>query len=280
MDQRRGIFFAMMLVAAWTMLLFLFLPNFVAVPVSLTPERYLSMPGGEISLRHYIKLFTDAAWLSSIADSFIIGLGAMALAVVLGTLCAVGIWRLASRWSEAMLGLALMPLIVPPIVSALAFYRLYIDLGWLDTYHGMIVAHTILAVPYVVITVSASLANFDPKLEQAARNLGASMGQTLRFVIVPQIMPGILSGAVFAFATSWDELVVTLFITSRAVFTLPRRMWDGIREHVDPTIAAAATALLLLTLIAIAVVVYWAWRRQRATAIGQSIEQQVTASTA
>lgn len=265
MDERRGPFFTLMLVAAWTALLFLFLPNFVAVPVSLTPERFLSLPTDELSLRHYVKLFTDPAWLSSIRDSLIIAVGAMGVAVVLGTLCAVGLWRLASRWTEAIFGLALTPIIVPPIVSALAFYRLYIDLRWLDTYHGMIIAHAILAVPYVVITVSASLANFDPRLEQAARNLGASMGQTLRHVIVPQIMPGILSGAVFAFVASWDELVVTLFITSRAVFTLPRRMWDGIREHVDPTIAAAATALLALTLLGILVHLYWTqWRARPA----------------
>lgn len=265
MERRRGWFFGVVLALSWALLLFLFLPNFVAVPVSLTPERFLSLPHGGVSLRHYVKLFTDEEWLSSIGDSLIVAVGATLASVALGTLCAVGLWRLASRWSGAIMGLALMPIIVPPIVSALAFYRLYIDLRLLDTYLGMIVAHTILAVPYVVITVSASLSNFDLRLEQAARNLGASLGQTLRLVILPSIVPGMLSGAVFAFITSWDELVVTLFITSRGIFTLPRRIWDGIREHVDPTIAAAATSLLLLTLAGILLHLLWRHLRRPVT---------------
>lgn len=264
MERRGDWFTAVALALAWTVLMFVLLPNFVAVPISLTPERFLSLPEDALSLRHYVNLFTNPQWLSAIGQSFVIALASMCLAVALGTLCAIGLWRIASRWSEAILGLTLMPIIVPPIVSALAFYRLWIDLGLLDSYLGMIVAHTILAVPYVVITVSASLANFDLKLEQAARSLGASMGQTLRHVILPGVAPGIYSGAVFAFITSWDELVVTLFITSRAIFTLPRRMWDGIREHVDPTIAAAATSLLLLTLIVIVMQFLLARRRAKA----------------
>ena len=123
---------------------------------------------------------------------------------------------------------------MPTIVSALAFYRIFVDLRLLDSLPGVILAHAVLSVPYVVITVSTSLANFDLRLEQAARNLGASLGQTLRYVILPCIAPGVLSGAVFAFIQSWDEIVVTLFITSLKVFTLPRRMWDGIREQADP----------------------------------------------
>jgi putative spermidine/putrescine transport system permease protein len=142
----------------------------------------------------------------------------------------------------------LVPLIVPSIVYALGYYRMWIDLRLLDTFTGVILVHVVTGLPYVVITVSTSLANFDPRLEQAARNLGASMGQTLRMVIVPCIMPGILSGAIFAFVHSWDEIVVLLFITSRRLYLLPRAMWAGINENVDPTIAAVATVLMLATL--------------------------------
>jgi len=113
------------------------------------------------------------------------------------------------------------------------------------------VAHTLLALPYVLITVSAALATVDLRQEQASRSLGASLWQTIRWVILPQIVPGVATGAVFAFIVSWDEIVVTLFIASRAVYTLPRKMWDGINEQVDPTIAAAATVLFLVTLVAI-----------------------------
>ncbi len=118
---------------------------------------------------------------------------------------------------------------------------------------GLIIAHTILATPMVLITVSASLANFDPKLEHASRNLGASNWTTMRRVILPSIRPGVFAGALFAFILSWDEIVVTLFISKFDVYTLPRRMWNGIRENTDPTVAAAAVVLIAITLIAFAI---------------------------
>lgn len=254
--------FALVLVAAWTVLLFLFLPIFIAAPLSLTPERFLILPRDEISWRNYENLFTNPVWVNSIWQSLVIACAATVLATTLGTLCAVGLWRIASRASELVRAFVLLPLIVPAIVSALAFYRIYVDLRLIDSYAGVILAHTILAVPYVVITVSTALANFDLRLEQAARNLGASLGQTLRQVILPNIMPGVLSGGVFAFILSWDEIVVTLFITSLRIFTLPLRMWDGIREQADPTIAACATALILLTILGI--LLHLLLRRERA----------------
>lgn len=248
-ERNRG--FGVVLALAWAVLVFLLLPGFVTVPFSLTPERYLSLPTAGVSLQHYINLVTNEKWVSSIVQSLAVASLTTLFAVLLGTLCAIGLWRLGSRWSEHLRSFILLPLIVPAVVSAIAFYRLFVWLGLLDTYPGIVLAHTILAAPFVVITVSTSLANFDPQLERAARGLGATLAQTVRRVILPAIAPGVLAGAVFSFITSWDELVVTLFITSLRVFTLPRRMWDGIREHIDPTIAAAATSLLLLTLVGI-----------------------------
>jgi putative spermidine/putrescine transport system permease protein len=247
---------ALISIVTWMVLLFLLLPLFVVTPFSFTPSRHLSLPEGSLSLRHYTNVFTSEEWLSSIGQSFFIASCTTAIAVVLGTLCAIGLWRIASRISEIVQGLILMPIIVPPIVSALAFYRFWVDLRLLDSYIGIILAHTILGVPFVVITVSTSLANFDLKLELAARNLGASMSKTLYHIILPNIMPGVLAGAIFAFILSWDEVVVTLFITSLNIFTLPRRMWDGIREHADPSIAACATVLIFLTLVAIVVYIF------------------------
>jgi len=168
--------------------------------------------------------------------------------VALGTLAAYGCWRLASRLASFVRALMLLPLIVPSIVHAIGFFRMWIDLDLLDSFPGVILAHTITSLPYVVITVSASLANFDIRLEQAARNLGASLGQTIRLVIVPCALPGILSGALFAFVHAWDEIVVLLFITSRRVYLLPRAIWNGINDNVDPTIAAIATVMILVTL--------------------------------
>jgi len=236
--------------AAWVLLFFLVAPVLIALPVSLTPKRFLSMPKGEYSLRHFEKLFSSPEWMMSFAQSAIIGLATAALATLLGTLCAIGLWRLSSRAGEVLRAVLLLPLVVPPIIAAMAFYRLMVPLGLIDTYAGVILAHTVLAAPLVLITVSASLAGFDVRLEQASRNLGASGLTTMRRVILPAIRPGVVAGAVFAFIASWDEIVVTLFLTKFDVYTLPRRIWNGIRENTDPTVAAAAVVLIVITLLA------------------------------
>jgi len=248
---------------AWLFLAFLVLPALIAIPVSLTPKRYLSFPEDSVSLRHFEKFFTSPDWLSSFYQSAVIATSTALLATVLGTLCAIGLWRVTSKYSEAVRALLLLPLIIPQIISAMAFYRLWIPLGLLDNYAGLILAHTILATPMVLITVSASLANFDPSLEQASRNMGANGWTTMRRVILPSIKPGVLAGALFAFILSWDEIVVTLFISKFNVYTLPRRIWNGIRENTDPTVAAAAVVLIAITLVAFWVSFLLARRRAR-----------------
>ena len=180
-----------------------------------------------------------------------IGAGATAVALLAGGLCAIGCWRLAGTLGSAIRLLMLAPLIVPTIVQAVGMYRLWAWLGLYDSYAGLIIAHAILGIPYVVITTSTALASIDPRLEQAARGLGATLAQTVRLVIAPNILPGLLSGALLAFATSFDELIIALFLTSRAIATLPKRIWEGIQDDVDPTIASAAMLLILLTLILI-----------------------------
>ncbi len=272
MEDRLTWRFAAILVLTWAILLFLFLPILATIPVSFTPGRFLEVPAlGDYSLHQYTTLLSSEAWLNSILQSAVIASISTAIAVILGTSAAIGLWRVSSGFAELIRGFVLMPIIVPPVVSALAFYRLCVDLRIFDSYAGMVLAHTILIVPFVVITVSASLANFNYRLEQAARNLGASVGQTLRYVILPNIKPGIFSGAIFAFVLSWDEIIVTLFITSRAIFTLPRRIWSGIRENLDPVVAAVATMLIALTLIAIVAYLILEWRRTRgASAVAES----------
>jgi putative spermidine/putrescine transport system permease protein len=257
--------FVLVLVATWTVLVYMLAPMFAATPVSLTPTRYLAIPAAsEISLRHYENLFTNPKWLHSIWQSTYIATLSTIIAVVTGTLAAIGLWRLASRMSELLRAFILLPIIVPAIVSALAFFRIFADLGILDTVPGVVLAHAVLAAPYVVITVSTSLANFDLKLEQAARNLGATMREALWLIVLPNVMPGVLSGAIFAFILSWDEIVVTLFVSRLQVFTLPRRLWDGMRDQYDPTIAACATTLILLTVAGIVIHLFWsAARRHR-----------------
>ena len=253
-------------IAAWVILSILIIPSLVAFPVSITSKTYLSLPWEGVSLQHFRNLFTSAEWMSSFAQSLVIALASSALATLLGTLASIGLWRLSGRFIETLRAFLLLPLMVPPIISAMAFYRWWVPMGLIDSYLGIILAHSILAIPMVVITVSAALANFDQKLEQASRSLGASLATTIRRVILPAIRPGIVAGALFAFILSWDEIVVTLFISKFDVFTLPRRLWNGMRENTDPTVAAAAVVLICATLIILVAFAIFSRKRNDETA--------------
>jgi putative spermidine/putrescine transport system permease protein len=222
---------------ACTVLVFLMAPMLVVFPVSVTDQRFLAFPHENISFAHYGKVLTGGGWLGAIGQSLIIAVASTVIDVVVGTLCAIGCWRLASRSSE------------PVRTLTLGVYKLYVDIGLLDSYLGVILAHTVTGLAYPVITVSAALAGFDIRLEQAARTLGASLGQTTWRIIVPNVTPGILSGAIFAFIHSWDETVMVLFIAGRTVYTLPRRIWNDINENLDPAIAAVAVMLIGVTLL-------------------------------
>jgi len=233
---------------AWATALYMLLPLTIVLPVSLTDQRFLSLPRHELSGQYYRNLFTSPLWLDAMAQSFWIACAATLIAVTCGTLCAIGCWRLARRSTEFIRALMLLPLIIPSIVYAIGLYRYFAWAGLLDTFLGVALAHGVTGVPYVIVTVSTALAAFDPRLEQASRGMGASLRQTLTWVILPRIMPGIVSGAIFAFIHSWDELLIVLFIASRNVYTLPRRIWNGINENLDPTMAAVAVLLVVMTL--------------------------------
>jgi putative spermidine/putrescine transport system permease protein len=247
--------------AAWLVALFLVLPGLVSIPVSLNDSRFIAMPQGSLSLRHFEDLFSGGGWLDSMGQSAIIAIIVTILSVAIGTACAIGLWRLSGTLAVLISALVLTPMILPAIVSGLALYRMWVMLGLYDSWTGVIIAHVILAVPFVVITVTTSLSMIDARLEQASRSLGASPRTTALRIILPNIKGGVLTGAVFAFITSWDEIVVTLFVSSRTVYTLPRRMWDGIRENIDPTVAAVATVLIAATTIVVAGALLQALRR-------------------
>ncbi|HTZ80067.1 MAG TPA: ABC transporter permease [Stellaceae bacterium] len=271
--QRIGWRFGIILALAWMVLCYLLLPLLIVVPVSFTDERYLSLPQHALSLRHYRDVFSGTFWLPSIVQSLFVCTISTIVAVTLGTLATYGCWRLSSRLANAVRALMLLPLIVPSVVHAIGFFRMWIDLDLLDSFPGVILAHIITSMPYVVITVSASLAGIDVRLEQAARSLGASLFQTLRMVILPNIMPGVLSGAVFAFVQAWDEIVVLLFITSRHVYLLSRAIWDGVNENIDPAIAAVATLMIVLTFAGLLIGRAWSARLEERSgkALGDAV---------
>jgi len=231
-------------VIAWAVTCFLALPVLIMLPISLTPNRYLSLPEDGVSLRHYRSLWEDPRWLESIGDSLFVAVCAAALAVILGASFAIGIWRRGGMAERVLQPIMLAPMIVPPIVHSVAFYKGWAAVGLLDTYTGLILVHAMKGTPFVILTVAAALANFDPRTEQAARSLGASAWRTMAWVVLPQIKGGLLSGAIFAFFISWDEIIVALFITMRQVYTLPRRIWDGLEDNIDPAIAALGTLMI------------------------------------
>lgn len=234
---------------AGAVLFYLAVPVLVVIPLSFSSGLYLSFPPPGFSLRWYSRFFADPAWTGAAWLSIWVGLVVMALAVLLGTPAAFALVRGRFRGAGLVNGFVLTPVIVPGIIVAVGVYFFYARIGLVGSPLGLILAHTCLAVPFVVINVSATLYGFDERLEHAAMSLGATPFATFREVTLPLIRPGILAGAVFAFITSFDELLVALFVSGSSAVTLPRRMWDQIRFNIEPTIAAVSTLLITLTVL-------------------------------
>ena len=247
--------------------LFLTAPILVIVPLSFNVEPYFTFTEGMLSLdpqayslRWYRTVAEDPQWLRALANSLVIGFAATALATALGTLAALGLSNPAMPGRSLAMSLLISPMVTPVIISAAGMFFFYSDLGLAQTYPGLILAHTALGTPFVVITVTATLSGFDPNLTRAAASLGAGPVRTFRRVQLPLITPGVISGALFAFATSFDEVVTVLFIGGLDQRTIPRQMWAGIREQISPAILAVATLLIAFALL-LMVVVEWLRRR-------------------
>jgi len=239
-------------VSSVLVLVFLLAPILAIVPLSVNESRFLTYPMTGFSWRWYADLGTDPRWGRALVNSAIIGIASTALSMVLGTLAAIGLNRARFPGHGLVTALVLSPMIVPVVISAVGFYLFYAPLGLTGTYLGLILGHTALAVPFVVVTVSATLANFDHGLMRAAANLGASPLTAFRRVMMPLIAPGLAAGALFAFATSLDEVVMVLMVAGPDQRTLPREMFSGIRENISPTITAIATILIILAVALLA----------------------------
>ena len=235
-------------------LLFLVAPILIIVPLSFSSGSFFHYPLPGFSMRWYRDFFTSSFWLPSVWNSLIVGSAATLLATVLGTLAALGIWRSRFPGQALVLALLISPMVVPSIIVAVGVYFAFAPLGLTDGYAGLILAHTTLAVPFVVVTVLATLSGFDRTLLRAAASLGATPVTTFRRVTLPLILPGVLSGAVFAFAASFDEVVVALLLAGPGQRTLPRQMFAGINDNISLTITAAATMLIAVSLMLMVVV--------------------------
>ncbi len=248
-------------------LLFLVAPIVVVFPLSLSSGELLVLPAPGYSLRWYEDFFTSSRWLSATWNSFVVGIATMILATLLGTLAAFGIFLGRFPGKALLLAILSLPMVTPVIVTAIAMYFSLSLVGLGSTLTGLILAHTVLSVPFALLTVLASLQTFDQNLLRAAASLGANPAIAFRRVVLPLIAPGVATGALFAFATSFDELIVALFIASPGQFTLPRQMYAGLREFLSPTIAAAAVLLILFSVLLLALNEFI---RKRAQARGAS----------
>jgi putative spermidine/putrescine transport system permease protein len=238
---------------------FLIIPILVIMPLSFntvpfftfTPEMLSLDPDG-FSLRWYNDFFSSLNWRGAVKNSVIIAFFATILATTLGTVAALGLSRPYMPYKTVIMALLISPMIVPLIISAAGMYFFYSKIGLASTHLGVILAHTALGTPFVVITVTATLVGFDHSLTRASAMLGATPTRTFFKVIVPLIRTGVISGGLFAFITSFDEVVVVLFIASFEQRTIPWQMFSGIREQISPTILAVATLLIIVSVMLLA----------------------------
>ena len=223
--------------------------SFNAVPFFTFTEAMLSFDPAGYSTKWYREFFSSLNWQGAVKNSFIIAFFATIISTTLGTTAALGLSRSEMPAKTLIMGILISPMVVPIIIAAAGMFFFYSDIGLASTHIGVILAHAALGTPFVVITVTATLVGFDHSLTRAAATLGASPVQAFFKIIVPLILPGVISGALFAFVTSFDEVVVVRFVGSYQQRTIPWAMFSGLREQISPTILAVATLLVLLSIL-------------------------------
>ena len=277
--------------------LFLILPILIVLPLSFNVEPYFSFTTGMLnfdpeafSMRWYEDIlrngmaapdaefswawlsdtWNNGQWIRAIRNSFFIGICATLLSTALGTLAAIGLSRSEMPYRRLIMSILISPMIVPLVITAAGMFYFYSRVHLSQTYLGVIMAHAVLGTPFVIITVTATLVGFDKSLVRASQSLGAGALTTFRKVQMPLIIPGVISGGLFAFITSFDEVVAVLFLASPEQRTIPRQMWSGIREQISPTILAVATLLVILSIILLTVLELLRRRSERLRGITNS----------
>ena len=236
--------------------IFLIVPILVIIPLSFNAEPYFTFSPGMLALeseaysfRWYKDIIANEQWKHSAKNSMIVAFFATVLATALGTIAALGLSKSHMPGRSAIMGILISPMIVPLIISAAGMFFFYSQVGLAQTLPGLILAHTALGTPFVVITVTATLVGFDHNLVRASQSLGADPTRTFFKIVMPLILPGVISGALFAFITSFDEVVVVLFLAGFDERTIPRQMFSGLREQISPTILAVATILVIFSIL-------------------------------
>ena len=258
-------------------LFFLIFPILIIIPLSFnslpfftfTPEMLRLDPAG-YSLVNYRDFFTNPDWNVALRNSLTIAPVATLLATAFGTLAAIGLSQSHVPFRSAIMAMLISPMIVPLIISAAGMYFFYSRIGLQGTFWGVVLAHAALGTPFVIITVTATLVGFDQSLTRAAANLGAGPVRTFFKIQMPLILPGVISGALFAFITSFDEVVVVLFLGSASQKTLPWQMFTGLREQISPTILAVATLLVAISVVLLTAMEFLRRRNERLRGIRAS----------
>lgn len=227
--------------------LYLLLPTIFIIPMSLNASPSLGTMTDGWTFRWYQQLFSDPVWGSTALVSLQVGILATAIATVAGTLLSLALSRVLPQFRVALQGMSLAPMVVPPVILGIGLYILFLKLDLYGSMFGFVLGHAVLALPFVVVSVTASLAEFDPAQEKAALVLGAQPRQAFVRVVLPQIVPGIASGALFGFVTSWDEVIVSTFLTAPGLRTLPVEMWTQSRTTLTPVLASLSTLLMVVS---------------------------------
>jgi putative spermidine/putrescine transport system permease protein len=228
-------------------MLFLVVPSVIVIPMSFSGSQYLAFPPREWSLRWYENYFGSREWMQATWTSIRAAVLTMMVATPLGTLAAYGLHVSRLRWVRLAMLVLVTPMMIPPILVAIGVFYAYVRFGILNTVTGLVMAHAMLAVPLVVLVVAAGLKSFDMNQELAARSLGASRQRAFLMVTLPQIRFSLITAALLAFLTSFDEVIVALFISGGSNSTLTRNMFLALRDQIDPTIAAISTVMIVVT---------------------------------
>ena len=250
-------------VAAILVMIFLVVPTLLVIPMSFSASQYLEFPPRQWSLRWYQSYFNSASWMQATATSLKAGVLTALVATPLGTLAAYGLLVSRVRYAGALTMLLITPMVVPVILIGIGVFYAYVRLKLVNTLTGLVLAHSMLAIPVVMMVVSSSLKGFDMNQERVARSLGASRTYAFLRVTLPQIRFSVITGAVLAFLTSFDEIVVSLFISGGENSTLTRNMFNSLRDQVDPTIAAISTLIVVVTSLLLVLTQFMGRQRRR-----------------
>ncbi len=242
---------------AGIVLAFLIVPTLIVIPMSFSGSQYLEFPPRQWSLRWYENYFGSTAWMQATATSFKAGFLTMLLATPLGTLAAYGLFVSRMRAVRFIHILLITPIIVPVVLVAIAVFYVYARLGLVNTLTGIVLAHSMLAIPLVIMVVTSALKTYDMSQEMVARSLGASRPRAFLMVTLPQIRFAVVTSALLSFLTSFDEVILAIFVSGGANSTLTRNMFNALRDQIDPTIAAISTIMVLVTTVLFAASQYF-----------------------